>query len=99
MTVGLRPPTRPLCWSRYTSIEFAMSGPNAAYGPEKPDSRPIFSASPLPPAVTAGAAVAAGGALVVVGGAPLHAIRMDVTVAAPVPVKARRSSIRRDIPP
>src|SRR6267143_220912 len=83
-----------------------MSGPNAAYGPEKPDSSPIFSVPPLPPALTAGAAVAAppagaplAGALAALGVDGPHAASTDAAVTAPAPYSAARSSVRRETIP
>src|SRR4051812_35737817 len=99
MTVAFSPPIMPLCLSRKTSMELAMSGPNAAYGPENPESRPIFSVPPL--------VFAAGAALLAAAGwdcaapfdgavAPLHAASSGTMVTAPAPATTARNTLRRD---
>src|ERR1700704_3689522 len=100
--VALRPPTSPLCCSRNSVTQLAMSGPKAAYGPEKPDSRPIFK---VPEPCAAGAAVCGAvpapappaGGLGALGVPPPHAANTDAMVTAPAPPTALRNSVRREI--
>src|SRR5579872_3280243 len=84
-------------------IESAMSGPKAAYGPEKPDSSPIFRLPLLAaPALVAGAVVAAplaagalaAGAAGLAGALGEHAARTEAAVTAPAPPSAARKSVR-----
>src|SRR5438045_5278945 len=83
-----------------------MSGPKAAYGPENPESNPSLSVPALaPPALTAGAVVAADWPVL---GAPdagwagddgVHAASTEPAVAAPAAASATRKSVRREIIP